>query len=194
MTHAVRALAIVALVAAMPAWTHERVVAPVPYRGSVVSVGSTSLRLRTDEGVVEVPMMSGWTAAAARRGDAAAIRAGDFIASASVDTGASSGRAREVRVLEPGYRPEFNSHAMDQPGLTMTHAVVVSSQPAPEGQWLVVEFPGGARRILVPPGTPVTLYTAVDRKLVAPDVRVSLVTRVSADGVARSSRVVLATP
>jgi len=51
-------------------------------------------------------MTAGWTASIPRVVDAATVKPGAFVATANAVIDPNSGKATELRVLEPGYRPE----------------------------------------------------------------------------------------
>ncbi|HUO21576.1 MAG TPA: hypothetical protein VMU59_03590 [Caulobacteraceae bacterium] len=165
--------------------------APVSYTGALVSQSDAEVTLQTKTGPVTVPMTLGWTVSTPRKTAAAAIMPGDFIASANKDLGPTSGRSTEVRILEPGYRPENSTHPMGPPAMSITHGTVAKSEPGPDGQQLTVTFPAGSRELLVPPEAPVTAYDLHPRSTLTPGVTVNAVTRKGPDGVARASRLVI---
>jgi hypothetical protein len=70
-----------------------------------VSFNDDSATLKDKDGrTLVVQMTPGWTVAVNRVGDAAAIKPGNFVATANTVVDAGTGKSTELRVLEPGYR------------------------------------------------------------------------------------------
>ena len=176
------------------AQTSQRVPeSPVVYTGAIIATGGHSVQLNTKSGVVTVQMKPGWTVASSHPAAVREIKPGDFIASNNLNIDANTGKATELRVFEPGYRPEYGSHPMPTPGYSMTHALVAASAAAPEGQRLTVTFPAGSREIIVPLGVKVLAYNIQSRSLATPGTVVTAVTRKDPDGVSRAGRLLLVT-
>jgi hypothetical protein len=181
-----------ALAAASPGFSAAQAPeAPVSHTGALLSQSDSAVTLRAKDGAdISVPMSPGWTVVTARPVSADTIKPGDFIASANSDLGPTSGKSTEVRVLEAGYRPENSTHPMG-PSMSMTHGTVTASKADAAGQELDVSFPGGARHLLAPTGTPVTAYDVHDRSFLKLGATVTAVTRKDADGVGRASRLLV---
>jgi hypothetical protein len=173
--------------------------APAPphgFSGTLVSVAGDSVTLRDRDGkTLVVQMTPGWTVSVNRKVDADAIKAGSFVATQNVPVDANTGKSTEVRILEPGYRPEEGTHAVSatNPNM-MTHGTVKSATKAAEGVELEVTYPNGSRHLLVAPGVPVTLSDPLDHSVLKPGVAVGGVTRPGPDGVEHASRLQLSTP
>jgi hypothetical protein len=101
-----------------------------------------------------------------------------------------SGKSTELRVLEPGYRPEEGTHGMGGANI-MTHGTVASAARTDAGVELQVTYPGGSRRIVIPSDVTVTFFDLQDRSTLKPGVSVSGVTRKGPDGVPVAGRLVL---
>jgi hypothetical protein len=156
-----------------------------------MSFNDDSVTLKDKDGkTVVVQMTPGWTVSISRVGDAATIQPGNFVATANSPVDANSGKSTELRVLEPGYRPEEGTHGMGGTNM-MTHGTVESASKTSAGVELNVTYPGGSRRILVPSEVTVTFFELQDRKELKPGVSVSGVTRKGPDGVPRAGRLVL---
>src|SRR3954470_24311533 len=81
--------------------------APVGHSGSAVSYADDSVTLTEKDGkTVTVAMTPGWAVVIAKPLPAASIKPGDFVATANRDDGLDSGTSTELRILNPGYRPE----------------------------------------------------------------------------------------
>jgi hypothetical protein len=61
---------------------------------------------------------------------------------------AHTGQSTELRIMEPGYRPEFGTHLMAQTGAAMTHGTVSSARQTAAGVELDVDYPGGSRHLI----------------------------------------------
>jgi hypothetical protein len=165
---------------------------PRGVNGTVVSVAGDTVVLRTKEGAeATVSMTAGWTLSIPRAATAAELRLGDFIGSASVDTGTDHGRANEVRIFEAGYRPEYGTHAIAAAGTSMTHGFVFALRKVEGGTEMEIAYPDGRRTILVPEGMTVTVSDLKERSVLTPGVAVSAVTRRGPDNVWRASRLTL---
>ena len=165
---------------------------PTGFSGTLMSFNDESATLKGKDGKTFVVQMTpGWTVSIARVGDAGSIKPGSFVATANAVMDADAGKATELRVLEPGYRPEEGTHGMGGSPNMMTHGTVESAAQTSAGVELHVTYPGGSRRILVPSGVTVTFFDLQDRKALKPGVSVSGVTRKGPDGVPRAGRLVL---
>ncbi len=181
-------------VMAQPAAVTERHV-PAPPRGvagTVVSMSEQQVILRQADGkTITVLMTPRWTVSKPRKASIAELRLGDFIGSANVDLGPDKGRANELRIFEPGYRPEYGTHSIAAPGTSMTHGFVFGIAKREGGTDLDIAYPEGRRAILVPGEMGVTVSDLQPRSAAA-RAKVTAVTRPGSDGVHRASRLVLA--
>jgi hypothetical protein len=170
--------------------------APMPpksFSGTLASVDGDTVTLQDKDGKKSVLQMTpGWTVSVNRAADADAIKPGDFVATTNIPVDASTGKSTELRILEPGYRPEEGTHAVSpsNPNM-MTHGIVKSATKTAEGVLLEVTYPNGSRHIIIPPGAPITLSDPLARSVLKPGVAVSGVTRPGPDGVPRASRLQL---
>ncbi len=185
----------IALVLALPALciAAQLPMPPKGFSGTVVSVAGDTVTLKDKDGkTLVVNMTPGWTVSVVRKSDAAAIKAGSFVATQNVAVDANTGRSTEVRILEPGYRPEEGTHAVSPTNANMmTHGTVKSTAKTADGVTLEVIYPSGSRHLLVASSVPVTLSDPLDRSVLKPGVAVGGVTRPGADGVEHASRLQL---
>lgn len=166
---------------------------PTGFGGAVISTAADSVMLKTKDGKdVKIVMTPGWTVSTARNSTPDAIKPGDFIASINTNIDANSGKSTEVRIFEPGYRPEIGTHPMPMPNTSITHGTVKTSAKTAAGQELEVVYPNGSRHLLVSPEIKVTAYDLHDRNLAKPGAMVSGVTRKDANGVDVAGRLVVA--
>jgi hypothetical protein len=165
---------------------------PIGHAGALVSYSDADVTLRDKEGKdVVVAMTPGWTVVTARKVAPDTIKAGDFVATINTDLGPEAGRATELRLFEPGYRPELGTHAMPQPATSITHGTVILVRKAKAGLELEVGYPGGTRRIEVPAAIAPIGYEVHDRLFAQPGMQATAVTRRDTDGVWRAGRIML---
>jgi hypothetical protein len=165
---------------------------PVGHAGVLVAYTDDSVTLKDTEGrEVVVAMTPGWTVSRPRSLPATAVKPGDFVATANKVVDEHTGQAVELRIMEPGYRPEYGTHIMAQSGNAMTHGTVGSARRTAAGVELDVGYPGGGRRLILPADMQVTDYELLGRGVLKPGIRVSAVVRKGEDGVARAGRLTL---
>ena len=164
---------------------------PKAFSGTLISVVDDTVTLADKDGKTFVVLMTpGWTVSMNRPAEVSVIKPGDFIATNNVPIDTSTGRATEVRVLEPGYRPEMGTHPVSPTNSNMmTHGTVSAVTKSDSEVELIVDSPGGSRRIIVPAGVQVTVSDLLPRSKLKPGTLVTGVTRTDANGVARSSRI-----
>jgi hypothetical protein len=166
---------------------------PTGFSGALVKFSEDQATLKDKDGKeVVVAMTTGWTVSRARVADAGAIKPGDFVATANRVVNDTTGKSTELRVLEPGYRPEYGTHLMSEQNSTaMTHGTVSKAVKTAAGVELDVEYPGGARHLVVAPDVKVTIFDLLGRNLLKPGTMVSAVARKGEDGVLRAGRLTL---
>jgi hypothetical protein len=170
--------------------------APRGFSGTLVTVSGDAVTLSDKDGKPFVVQMTpGWTVSVNRKVNTDAIKAGNFIASQNVPVDGGTGKSTEVRILEPGYRPEDGSHDLG-PGNAnqMTHGTVKSVSRTADGVQLEITYPAGSRRLLVADSVPITLSEPLDHAVLKPGLAVEGVTRPGSDGLARASRLQLSNP
>lgn len=166
---------------------------PLRFSGTLVSVAGDTVTLQDKDGKPFVVQMTpGWTVSVDRKVNADALKAGHFVATQNVPVDANTGKSTEVRILEPGYRPEEGTHVVSatNPNM-MTHGTVKSVTRTANGVELEVTYPNGSRHLLVAPSVPVTLSNPLDTGVLKPGIAVGSVTRPGPDGVERASRLQL---
>lgn len=164
---------------------------PTRFAGTIVSVSGDTVTLADKGGKpFIVSMTPGWTVSSNRTGQLEDLKPGEFIASANAPVDASTGKSTEVRILEPGYRPEQGTHPVSSTNSNMmTHGTVTAVHRTSDGLDVEVTYPNGSRHLLVSSGTPVTVSDPKDRASLKPGLPVEGVTRTEPDGVLRASRI-----
>jgi hypothetical protein len=165
---------------------------PVGFSGELVGYAEESVTLKDKDGrEVVVAMTRHWTVSRPRGIAATDVKTGDFIASANKPVDDHTGTATELRIMEPGYRPEYGTHLMAQTGNAMTHGTVAAIRRTADGVELDVTYPDGTRRLVVPGDVKVTNFDLLGREVLKPGTRVSAVARKDPDGVLRAGRLTL---
>ena len=172
-------LALAALLSLPAANFAQAPMPPQPFSGTLISVDGDAVTLQDKDGKKSVlQMTTGWTVSVNRVADADAIKPGDFVATTNIPLDDKTGKSTELRILEPGYRPEQGTHAVSpsNPNM-MTHGTVKSATRTAEGVQLEVIYPNGSRYIVVPPSAPITLSDPLARSVLKPGVAISGITR-----------------
>jgi hypothetical protein len=166
---------------------------PKGFSGSFVSLNGDTVTLQDKDGkTFTVEMTPGWTVSANRAGSPADIKPGDFVATTNVPLDETTGKSTELRILEPGYRPEQGTHAVSPTNPNrMTHGTVKSIAKVTDGVELEIAYPAGSRIILVAAAVPVTISDPLDKTILKPGQIVGGVTRPGPDGIQRASRLQL---
>lgn len=165
---------------------------PVGFSGALLAYTDDSATLKDGDGnEVVVAMTPGWTVSKPRSLPSTAIKPGDFVATANQVVDDRTGRSTELRIMEPGYRPEYGTHLMAQGGTAMTHGTVAGARQTADGVELDVSYPGGARRLILPGQMTITDYQLLRRDALTPGIKVGAVARKGQDGVLRAGRLTL---
>jgi hypothetical protein len=165
---------------------------PTGFSGALVTYTDDAVTLTGRDGKeVVVAMTPGWTVSRPRSRPATAVKPGDFVATANKVVDDHTGRSTELRIMEPGYRPEYGTHLMAQTGNAMTHGTVSTVRQTPAGLELDVSYPGGARHLIVAGDMKITDYELLGRGVLKPGTGVSAVAREGKDGVLRAGRLTL---
>lgn len=166
---------------------------PISVAGTLAAYTDTTVTIAVADGSKStVAMKPDWFVSLPQRVNIETVKTGDFVATANLIVTPTSGRATELRILEPGYRPEVGTHTTARrPNTMMTHATVATVTKTGEGHLLHLTAPDGPRDVLAPTGTPVTGYKVEPRATLAPGVKVSAVTRLDPDGVWRAGRLLI---
>jgi len=195
--HALTPLA--ALAFTLPAAAQTPPATPAPTQapitrvvGEIVSITDASMTIRTADGkTAAYALAPNWMLFTARAIPASAIKPGDFVATTNTNVGDASGRAVELRVYPPAMAAggRASSYPMAEPNTMMTNAPVSEVTDNADGRVLTVTFPGGQRKILLPPTVHAVAQTPLDKSALKPGWHVSVVARPNAQGVLSVSNV-----
>ena len=148
------------------------------FRGAVEAVDANAIDLKTKDGQsVKVSLTPDWKVRVVVPIGVETIHAGSFIGTAQVPQADGVGRSLEVHVFPPGVKSGEGERDWDsQPGAKMTNGTVGGEVTADaKGRELTLTYPGGSRKIVIPPDVPVVQFNAAERTDVKPGVQVFIV-------------------
>ncbi|MBV8594427.1 MAG: hypothetical protein JOZ27_09030 [Caulobacteraceae bacterium] len=153
-------------------------------RGEVVALATDSMSVRTKVGeTVIVALAPHWNVAVLKPVAVDAIQPGSFIGTSEAPQADGTGRSLEVHVFPPGVKMGAGHYPWDlESGAMMTNGDVGAVTATPGGRALEVSYPGGSRRIVVPPGVPVVQITFGAEDLVHVGSRVFLIAQPAPGG------------
>ncbi len=168
-------IAAASIAAAQPAPTAPP--APQILRGSVTSVDSDKVSLKTRDGhMVSVGLTKDWTVQVTKSITAADIQAGSFIGTAEMPQRDGVGRSLEVHVFPPGVKMGEGHYGWDlKKGSMMTNGTVGKVVTGAKGRELDVSYSTGTRHIVVPDKAPIVQIAPGERGLIQPGVNVFLI-------------------
>lgn len=141
-----------------------------PLSGTIVSANAHVLVVHGRDGRdVSVNLPDDVPVGALQNRTLADIKPGEFVGSAAMEGTDGKLHAQEVHIFPENMRGTGEGHRpMEQPGQTMTNAVVAEVAGAAEGQTLKLKYQGGEKEIDVAPGTRIVALIPGDRSLLVP--------------------------
>jgi hypothetical protein len=101
--------------------------------------------------------------------DVSAIQPGSFIGTTEMPQKGNTGRSLEVHVFPPGQKAGEGHYPWGlKKGSMMTNGTVGKVTSVAGGRELLVSYPNGERKIVVPPGVPIVQITGGDRSMIKP--------------------------
>jgi hypothetical protein len=176
--------------------------APIMLRGTVSTVSTTELSLKSDTGIATVKLAQPFTVYARVPSDLSKVKETSFIGVTTVKQPDGSERATEIHVfpeelrgLGEGSRMMALDTSVSASRMTngsvsasrMTNGAVSQSRMSngnvskTDGSTMVVQYAGGSQSVTVPPNTPVTEFKVTPKPLAVGD-RISLMAKKAADG------------
>jgi hypothetical protein len=146
-------------------------------RGTIEAMHGDTLTLRTYSGRTEtVELAKNWNVTVLKPVSVSAIRPGSFIGTAEMPQGHGTGRSLEVHVFPPGEKFGAGHYAWSlRKGSMMTNGTVGRVTETRAGRVLLVTYPHGKRRIVVPRHIPIVEFTNGERSLVKPGIPAFLI-------------------
>ncbi len=179
------AAALGAVVISTGAWAQAPAAPPAftQLRGTVQSLDGLKLVVLQNDGPAAVTLSDGWTVTLLKSVDVGSIQPGSFIGTTEVEKPDGTGVSQEVHVFPPGVKLGAGHYAWGSDGKAMmTNGDVTGVVKGAAGPQLDIEYPGGKRHVVVPPGTPVVMFTNGDRAAIKPGLAVFVLAVRAADG------------
>lgn len=159
--------------------------APSGIRANIVAFDGKVLTVRTAVGKeIKVQLTDKTSISYPKLLKLSDIKPGDYVGSAAMPGPDGKLVAREVHVFPEAQRGVGEGHNPWDlaPGSTMTNGSVSKAVKAVKGQELTVQYKGGEKTIVVPPGTPVVTSVRGDRSLLLPGAYVFIGAQTTPDG------------
>ena len=135
---------------------------PVRIRGTLEKVDGSALTIKSRTGeTVQVKLADNARITAMVKATVADIKKGDFIGVTAMPQPDGSQKAIGLHIFMEAQKtvvPHRFSPWDREPGSTMTNADVDSTVAGVDGQTIVVKYPEGEKKVIVPPNTPVVRF------------------------------------
>lgn len=151
--------------------------APLALRGTVSKATPGQLVVKPKAGgkPVAVDLTPDWSVQVTKPVAVTEIKEGSFIGTSEMPQADGAGRSLEVHVFPPGVKVGEGHYAWNlRKGSMMTNGTVGKVTTGAKGRELLVSYPTGQRKIVVPPKVPVVQITNGDRTMVKPGAAVFL--------------------
>jgi len=147
-----------ALIVTVPAWAQQQ--APTTrIRGEITKVDGSTLNIKARDGSdVTVKLADNPRVMAIVKASLADIKPNSYIGVTAMPQPDGSQKAIAVHIFTEAQRNAVAARHSPwdlQPGSTMTNANVESSVASTDGQVIMVKYPDGEKKVIVPPGTPI---------------------------------------
>jgi len=135
---------------------------PVRIRGTIEKVDGSMLTVKARDGnTMQVKLADNARVTAMVKATLADIKQGDFIGVTAMPQPDGSQKAIGLHIFmdsQKGVVPARFSPWDREPGSTMTNADVESTVAGVDGQTIMVKYPDGEKKVIVPPNTPVVRF------------------------------------
>jgi hypothetical protein len=162
-------------------------------RGDVVAIDGTSLQVRSRTGEdLAIKLADNYGVTAVVKVDAAAVKPGVFVGTASMPQADGSLVSLEVLVFPESMRGSGEGHyPWDlQPGSMMTNATVAEVGSAgAKGRRVTLRYKDGEKSIVVPEDVPIVTFEPGERSMLVPGAHVLLTATRQPDGTLTAARV-----
>jgi hypothetical protein len=173
-----RALALGALVLAVPAAASAEAPQRVNLRGTIESLDGTTLHLKSRDGKpVTVALADNYAVRVTAKTNVAAIKPNDYIAVAGVPQSDGAIKAQVVQIFPEAMRGIAEGHFPWDltPNSTMTNATVEAVVAKAADRVITLKYKGGEKTVVVPPEAPVVTLKPGSRDMLKPGIPVFLV-------------------
>ena len=161
-------------------------------RGQITGVDGLTLTVRTKLGEnVTIALDEKYTVTAVVKADAAMIKPGAFIGTASMPQPDGTQRSLEVLVLPEALRGSNEGHYPWDlaPGSMMTNATVAEVVRVDPDLRLTLKYKDGEKTVIVPPDAPIVTFAPGDRDMVRAGAHVLISATLRPDGSLAAPRV-----
>jgi hypothetical protein len=152
----------------------------------VQSLDGATLTVAQASGPTQVTLDGNWTVTVLKKIDVSAVQPGSFIGTTNKDNPDGTGTSTEIHVFPPGLRLGEGHYPMPGQSAMMTNGDVTAVVTGAKGQELDIKYNGrggaGTRHVVVPPGTPVVLFTQGDHSVIKPGAQVLIFAGKGPDG------------
>ncbi len=135
---------------------------PVRIRGTIEKVDGSMLTVKAKDGsTMQVKLADNARVTAMVKATLADIKVGSFIGVTAMPQPDGSQKAIGLHIFmdaQKGVVPARFSPWDREPGSTMTNADVSSTVAGVDGQTIMVKYPDGEKKVIVPPNTPVVKF------------------------------------
>jgi len=135
---------------------------PVRIRGTIEKVDGSMLTVKAKDGsTMQVKLADNARVTAMVKATLADIKVGSFIGVTAMPQPDGSQKAIGLHIFmdaQKGVVPARFSPWDREPGSTMTNADVESTVAGVDGQTIMVKYPDGEKKVIVPPNTPVVKF------------------------------------
>lgn len=135
---------------------------PVRVRGEITKVDGTTLTVKSRTGeMLTVKLAEPVRIAAMVKASLDDIKQGSFIGVSAMPEPDGTQKAYAIHIFldaQKGVVPARFGPWDSRPGSTMTNANVATTVSGKNGQEILVKYPDGEKKVIVPPGTPIAKY------------------------------------
>ena len=166
--------------------------APSRIRGTVASLDGSVLHVLANGGQdVSIALSPSYSVTALVPATLADVQPGSFIGTAADTQPDWTLVAKEIHIFPESMRGAGEGHrGFDLgPKSTMTNGTVGQEVKGTAGNTLTVDYKGGEKRILVPPGAPVVMFAPGDKAMLVAGAHVIVQTQAAAGGTLTAERV-----
>jgi len=183
------AAVVVAFAAALSAAVPVCAQTPSRIRGTIVAVDATTMALKSRDGRdLTLKLADNLGVAVAKAARFEDIKEGDYVGSATRKNANGDAVALEVHYIAPTVAP--GQVAWDlEPGTQMTNANVASKVVGTSDHQLVLKYPDGEQKIVVPAGVPIVRTVAGTRADLVPGEYVFVAAQTAPDGTITAQRI-----
>jgi hypothetical protein len=152
---------------------------PVRIRGTIEKVDGSNLTLKARDGsTVNIKLADNARITAMVKATLDDIKVGTFIGVTAMPQPDGSQKAIGIHIFmdaQRGVVPARFSPWDREPGSTMTNADVTSTVAGFDGQVMMVKYPDGEKKIIVPPNTPVVKFVPGNAADLKPDAQMIVI-------------------